>query len=300
MRLWRINLKPKSQQGISTSEFCFSNHIVGIGWQVDPVPKTKEEYFQYGKQKYKVGRGWSAAANAFLNRMKEGDLIWSRNRQGNYYLGSIDSDWRYESGAAFTNADIPNVRSCKWVEVGLMDSVPGSVINGFRPAATVQRIKDKSAALYSQFLYGKLSGLPFSRPMKVTETDILRLLSDEDLEDAVAIYLQVAERCVMFPSTCKKDTMAVECLFVSLDSGEKIGLQVKSGNYRLNLDEYASFKGKMYLFTASGNYLGQTQPNCTCLAPETLRSFVLQNKRLMPTRVQNWINYVETSQSSSI
>lgn len=295
MQLWRINLKPDSQQGIDAAEFCISGKIVGIGWAVDPSPSTKEEYWRLGEKAYKTGRSWSAAANAVLYRMKVGDLIWTRNRQGVYFLGRIESDWRHENAPTFVAADIANVRSCSWVKVGAMDNVPGAVINGFRPAATVQLVTDASAALYSQLLFADLTGEALALPTGVRNADILTLLSSDDLEDVVAVWLQVTCKCVVFPSTCKTDTMAVECIFVTLDEGKRLGLQVKSGGTPINRNDYATFDGVAYLFAASGSYLGEHHANCVCLEPDTIRQFVMTNKRLMPGKVQRWINYVEST-----
>ncbi len=156
MKLWRINLKPGSQKpGLDVTEFCVERKVVGIGWKVDPAPTSKADYLKRGKERYggKGKRSWSAAANALLNRMSTGDLIWTRNRKAVYYLGKIDGDWRPDNGPEHTEADIVNLRPCVWVRVGTMDNVPGAVINAFRPAATIQRVSDPHALEYSRFLF---------------------------------------------------------------------------------------------------------------------------------------------------
>lgn len=295
MQLWRINLKPQSQQGIDAAEFCTSRGIVGIGWAIDFHPASKEEYLQRASQLHGTGRGWKAASNAILFRMRRGDLIWTRNRSGVYFLGRVDDDWRYESQAEFVAADITNIRSCTWTLAGPMDSVPGSVINGFRPRATVQLVVDENAITYSQFLFAKLTKQPAIQSTNNSRTDLLKLLSDEDLEDVVALWIQLTHQCMIFPSTCKHDTIAVECIFVRREDGKRIGLQVKSGNTPINLDNYASFDGLVYLFAASENYLGTPHENCVCLKPEIIRQFVIENQKLMPERVRRWTEYVASN-----
>jgi hypothetical protein len=293
MKLWRINLKPGlSKPGLDVTEFCVEREIMGIGWKVDPTPVSKADYLKRGKECYggKGKRSWSAAANALLNRMSIGDLIWTRNRKAVYYLGQITGDWRADDSPEHTEADLVNLRSCIWVRVGTMDNVPGAVINAFRPASTIQRVSDPHALEYSRFLFARMRGEPCSTSAK---PDVFSLLSADDLEDAVAIYLQVTKRYVMLPSTCKSDTMTVECVLISQDDGIRIGVQVKSGSVSLGRDAYSTFGGMVYLFAASGKYRGEPHPRCVCLEPDVIRKFILENKRLMPGRIQQWIDYID-------
>jgi hypothetical protein len=274
------------------TEFCVERKVAGFGWKVDPAPISKEDYLKRGKELYSgKGKGWSVAANALLNRMSPGDLIWTRNRQAVYYLGKVNGEWRPDMSLEHVEANIVNLRPCVWVRVGTMDNVPGAVINAFRPAATLQNVRDPSALLYSRFLFAQLQGEPLPAVEQLEKPDILSLMSADDLEDLVAIYLQVVKRCVMFPSTCKTDTMTVECMFVSRDDGTKIGVQVKSGKTSLNRDAYGAFDGMVYLFAASGQYYGEKHANCECIEPATIRTFALENKKLMPGRIQRWIDY---------
>lgn len=298
MRLWRINLKPGSEQGVDAAEFCISREIVGIGWRADNQPTTKEDYWKRAKELYlpKYKRGWAAAAKALLYRMAEGDLIWTRNRTGVYFLGRIDGEWRHDVSDDHAKADIVNLRKCRWSRVGTMDNVPGAVINAFRPSATVQCVSDASAALYSEFLFAQLNNSPL--PTLKGNVDVLRLMSADDLEDVVAVYLQTVKRCIMFPSTCKTDTMTVECVFSSLEDGQRIGLQVKSGNTPLSRDGFATFDGVVYLFAACGQYFGQPNNRCICLEPEVIRQFVYSHKQLMPGRIQRWMDFAATQSNS--
>jgi hypothetical protein len=156
----------------------------------------------------------------------------------------------------------------------------------------VQLVSDPSASLYSRLLYNEWSGEQQTFTAQGT-ADILQLLSAEDLEDVVAVYLQVAHRCFIFPSTCKISTMAVECVFITPE-GKRIGLQVKSGSAPINQDDYATFDGTVYLFAASGQYPGGPHPNCFCLAPEAIRTFLQENRALMPGKIQRWIKYANS------
>lgn len=294
MQLWRINLKPGSQPGIDATEFCVELGILGIGWRVEPTPATTDECWSLGKQRYfpTYKRKWSAAAKALLFGMKPGDFVWTRNRKGSYYLGKITSEWEYRAGEEYLRADIINVRRCEWAFVGEMDNVPGSVITSFIPRRTVQTVKEPSALLYSRCLFARLRGQPDEGPAPRENADILELLSPEDLEDVAALYLQVEKGCVMFPSTCKSDTMAVECVFASVADGGRVGLQVKRGNEPINRDAFTQFDGTMYLFQARGRYEGQARTVCVCLSPDTMRTFLIERRALMPARIRRWLEFV--------
>jgi hypothetical protein len=82
-------------------------------------------------------------------------------------------------------------------------------------------------------------------------------------------------------------------MLVSLDDGTRIGMQVKSGNVPVDRNAYGTFDGMVYLFAASGKYVGQPNPHCVCLEPDMIRKFLFENKRLMPGRIQRWIDYTQ-------
>ncbi|HZZ79535.1 MAG TPA: hypothetical protein VFE62_13520 [Gemmataceae bacterium] len=144
--------------------------------------------------------------------------------------------------------------------------MPGSVISSFIARRTVQRVmKDNNALVYSRYLYATLRGEPFLPDPQTATADILELLSDTDLEDVVAVYLQVVKQAVMFPSTCKTDTKAIECVFTSTVDGQRIGLQVKRGSSPISQNVFSDFNGMVYLFQARGKYQGQASTRCICL-----------------------------------
>lgn len=295
-RLWRINLKPGSKPGHDAPEFCLERGIVGIGWRVAPDPTCADDYMTRARVAYKQGRGWTVAANALLHRMKIGDLVWTRDRRANYFLGRIASDWKHESGADFQAVDIANVRECRWMSVGTVDGVPGAVVNAFRASSTVQRVADPTALRFSQMLFSKLSGEPYERDLG-SPSDLFQLLSADDLEDVAALFVQATQRCVMLPSTCKRDTMNVECILTRLEDGARVGLQVKSGQTSISRDDFNDFQGTVYLVAASGKYLGSERDNVVCVEPDELRRFVVENRKLLPQRIQRWIEYLDSNES---
>lgn len=293
MNLWRINIKPDAQKGIDPAHFCIDRSIIGIGWAVPGQVTSKEQYWIEAAKKGFKGKGWKSATNAILNRMVVGDLVWTRDRMQTYFLGRIISDWRFEGSQEYREADIANVRNCDWVRVGPMDEVPGKVLNSFRPSATLQTVSDHTAAAFSSFVFNRVKDVDICYIDRSRPIDILNLLSPDDLEDVVAIYLQFEFRHILYPSTCKNDTAHVEFLLSSQD-GSRIGVQVKSGNIPLDRDAYRIFDGTVYLFAACGIYTGQESDNIVCLSPAVIREFVLKHRKLMPGRIQRWLDYADS------
>ena len=160
MNIWRMNIKTDAEEGIDPSKFCIRRNILGVGWQVnEDVLIDWDAYYAEGKKKYyeKGDRGWWPAVNAIRNRMAFDDLCWTRDGDGNYYIGKIVGEWKYCSDVDFRRADVVNVRPCKWFPTGGVDSVPGKVLNSFRAPRTVQAVYDETVSFYSKFIYNKLS-----------------------------------------------------------------------------------------------------------------------------------------------
>ncbi|MCF2494287.1 hypothetical protein L0662_13045 [Dyadobacter sp. CY22] len=117
MNIWRIHLKPASKLGFNSREHCIEHNLVGIGW---PIPLTTSsltatEYEDQAKVLYVANndKSWYRAWNSFYYRMQIGDLIWTRTSDGYYYLGRVESEWKYDFSEVAVNADIANIRSCK-------------------------------------------------------------------------------------------------------------------------------------------------------------------------------------------
>ena len=297
--LWRCNIKTGAKQNVDPAEFCFKNGIVGIGWPLDETPKSKDDCWKKSEAIFKAkhGRSWSAAANIILYRMDLNDLVWSRNSKARYFLGRVTSDWKYSNSLDHRDADVVNFRSCQWIDVGSVDNVPGSVVNSFIPSATVQAVTDETSATYSKLLYNEKVGKPHYQIEPLG--DILSLISAEDLEDVVGIYLQCEKDYVLFPSTCKSDTQFVEYILRSKTDHHIAGVQVKSGNVSLEPSSYSSFGDKVYLFAASGNY-GSDSKNAVCLSPQKIREFLLGNIELMPQRIQRWCRAYQNKVQSNL
>lgn len=306
MTVWRINLKPDAEPNIEPVDFCMEGNILGVGWPVDGghPNMTKEEYDNLGSAQYcgEGYNGWRRALNVILYRMDIGQLCWTRDIHGIYYLGQITGDWEYCCAQENLNADIVNLRPCAWVEVGGMDSVPGGVLNSFRVNSTVQQVDDETVELYSEYLYAtqNVNGAnEFNLPNNA-ELNLFSLLSPEDCEDVVGIYLQVELEYSLIPSTCKMDTPITEFVLKNGD-GERAFVQVKQGGVQLDRNNYGEEtlvdpNDKWYLFSTENNYVGEPADHIVCLQVADINAFAFQHQTRMSDRVLHWMNALEDMQ----
>ncbi|MFS0862106.1 hypothetical protein [Fredinandcohnia sp. 179-A 10B2 NHS] len=293
-QVWRINIKTASQPDIDPREFAIQNGYIGVGWAVDGECYDWETYMNlangtYGKKGYK---GWWPAINAVKNKMKVNDLCWTRDNKGVYYLGRIKSDWLYQNSKPFKEADLVNTRECQWIKIGTVDSIPGKIVNSFIPSRTVQRISDATILEFSKYLFNK-NAEEFHYPLESAERDIYSLLSSDDCEDIVGIYLQYKFNYMFIPSTCKSDTMFYEYVLLHKETQKPATVQVKNGNVPLYIEKYRNEnRDEVFLFTSKGPYIGEEQEYIHCLDPVEIREFIVSHRNLLPKKVQVWIDYL--------
>ncbi|MCF2501041.1 hypothetical protein [Dyadobacter chenhuakuii] len=299
MTLWRIHLKPASKTGFDSRKYCLDNNIVGCGWPIPNIssPITSDAYYSNAKELYLAHnyKSWHSAWNAINNKMEVGDLVWTRMTDGNYYLGRITSNWRYDYSISAIEANICNIRSCEWVKVGLVDKVPGKVVSSFIPARTLQAVNGETVSKYSQLVYNELTKQLHYDVNSFS--DVFSLLSSSDLEDVIGLYLQISLGYLLFPSSCKSDTLAYEYELVHRETKELAVVQVKSGNESLDRDKYRSIDGKVFLFACNGQYFGEEYSHVTCFEPQHIKDFMLKNWKLLPRSINFWLNRFSSASS---
>ena len=287
--VWRINIKTDAHQGVDPRRFCLDQGWVGVGWPVDGAETMDwETYRSLAEVEYKSDNGWWPAINAMKNRMSENHLCWTRDIAGIYYLGRINRAWQYIGTISHRAADVVNVRRCEWIRVGPVDAVPGKVVNSFRPNRTLQAVDDDTVRLFSCYYYNKHSQSAFRFHLPPVAPDVFSLMSSEDCEDVVALYME-SHGYLLLPSTCKLATSAYEWVMFHRDSGNRAAAQVKNGYADLNIEDYAGFPGSVYLFTSKGRYVGASAANVDCLSADRLREFMRQHETLLPERIKVWI-----------
>lgn len=293
IKVWRLNIKTASKKGVDPRRFCLDNNILGIGWQVEVDGEIGwDAYYKEAKNKYsKYGRSWTVAINVLKKRMRKDHLCWVRDHDGTYYLGIISSDWKYVNEPSHKDADVVNIRDCVWYKVGTVDLVPGKVVNSYISGSTVQAVDDIGVINYSMYIANKLSG-EYKYSIENNNSDFLSLISSDDCEDLVGIYLQYIGYN-MIASSCKSDTAFYEYVMKHRETGEKAVAQVKQGAVDLNIDKYSKLGCKVYLLTTKGDYIGKGSQNVHCLDPNDMTAFALNNYYLMTERIQRWIDFTK-------
>jgi hypothetical protein len=237
-------------------------------------------------------RGWWPAANALYNRMRVGDLVWSRDWQGLYYLGRVSGEWEYSEKSDHKDADIVNFRRCEWYCIGVADRVPGAVRNSFSRGRVLQAVNDQSSLKYSERIFAKVSGRKEYGPLKEEDanesSDLFSLISPFALEDLVGLYLQSLGYSIV-PTSCQRTSATYEFVLRHRECGEMAAVQVKSGSQVLNRDDYSGFPGTMYLFAASEQYAGGHHPSVKTISRADLIKFISHNKRILPETITVWL-----------
>ncbi len=291
MAVWRVHLRPDADD-IDPVDVCIHQEVIGIGWRVPKKPADRDEYWSLGEEKY-GDVGWSRAANAIAWRMSIGDLVWVRDFYGAYYLGRVTGEWEYRDTPENLKADIINVRTCKLHRVGT--SVAGKIVNCFIPSATVQKIHDETAEIFSIFVFNQLAGanIQFTSPHKI---DIFSLLSDVDLEDIIGLYLQKKKGLLFIPSSRSRQntTLSHEYQLVNPKTGQPTYAQVKSGNVTLDPRDYYKFPHEFYLFSPSGYVCPSTLNHVICLDSGEIESFLETTRSFLPLNIAAWLDLRET------
>jgi hypothetical protein len=157
MNLFRIHIKPGGGTADmhSTFSYCLKNEILGVGWRTRSNRNTKdwEEYRNEASEEYHD----LCVCEFIKNRVNKGDLVWTRNVEGQYYLAQVTAGWEYwtSQDAVDKDIDIANVFRVVFQSVDV-DAVPGKVIACFRARRSIQRIADEKAREYSKYLWNTL------------------------------------------------------------------------------------------------------------------------------------------------
>jgi len=295
MTVFRIHTRPKG--GLADSKvsfsYCVNASVLGLGWQTKSQNNdvTWDEYKKEAIEIY--GEKELSRVKYLKNNVKKGDLIWTRDSKGNYYLGKVDSGWEYLSNDDAQDADIVNIVRCDLKPIPSIDDVPGKVIACFRPARTIQAIRDETTSDYTQYLWNKISNSEYFTLPEEKFKNVFSFLDSEETEDVIFIYLQ-KQGWIVIPNSRKFDTMNYEFYLIHKDSKEKAVVQVKTGHTSLTPKNWKEKKEKVFLFQSNNKYNGASDSSkVICISPSSIKEFMLKNKYLLPSSIAHWLEIAE-------
>lgn len=295
MSVYRIHIRPRggSADMETIFQYCLKNQVLGVGWRIrDSNITSIRNWDEYHEKALKIFDNLNAC-KYIQRRVAKGDLVWTRDPAGQYYLARVKSGWEYWTSqeGIDQDIDIANVFRCDIREVE-RDSVPGKIIACFRPAQIIQEITDKKASAYSKHLWNERSARQVYEVSKSEYSDIFMLLDSEETEDVVFLYLQ-SEGWYVVPNSRKVDTMSFEYLLIHRSSYKRAWVQVKTGNSTLNRDDYSYRKHKVFLFQSNEYYKGTSTENVVCITRHELLNFMNDKKVLLPQSLQTKLDMLE-------
>lgn len=285
---------------------CFNDNVYCIGWPLTYKPSDKEQYVSAVKLKTLDEQKGFGKAMACMNKIKEGDFIWSRNSlSGKFYLGKVIgyNNQIYDFYEIDDNQWCLAVH-CQWIEFDL-DDVPGIIVNSFaRCTVKHSSTSDSALSTYFECLY---SGQKDN--VKLSKQSIYDFLSPEDQEDLLGIYLQKEHKYIIYPSSNKSGTTAYEYMLAKKEDKQlkKAIVQCKMGGADIFLDAFqkyedcniwcVTFKGDVYYDKSkSEKYHNGELANVKVFKMGNVNrdeliqwAYKEENKFLLPSRIQKYL-----------
>ena len=89
--------------------------------------------------------------------------------------------------------------------------------------------------------------------------------------------------------------MGYEYILINRKTFEIAVVQVKTGDTPLDRGYQSKIKTeKIFLFQSYGKYTGSDYDQVECIDPDVLRTFLFNNRRLLPQSIKRWVDYMAT------
>lgn len=278
---WIVYLLPggkdNNPQDIETfQEKCKEHNIFGLGWLDGKIAnkykgrKLNEDnnlkkYINDNDNEFRKNESLRTNLEA-LNNIKENDLVITRLRNGNYYIGKVNKEAYF-----YSNDDIENISwVCdieKWHEFSEKD-IPADIYGRFsqRRHKTIQRINDTEDEPLRQKLLliktyiekskDKIIDMEIPK-VSLNENNFTSALNYMDLENLTYIYmLSKNPEYNLLPSECKISKVKYEFDLIHTDDS-RITCQVKNKEavpYKDYVEDAKQNYNKIYLFSGIDIY----------------------------------------------
>jgi hypothetical protein len=267
--VWRIKLnsmRAEEDGGApdwdAAKEYCRTAGLVGVGWGLSKLRHNARLETVLNAWRVRPDGATGVATIARLaTQVKDGDLMWTRDRLGRFWLCKITGPWRFDKSSNSVKFDLYNVRPAAWLKTSYRDfDVPGAVVRSFTgPGQTLRRIGENPAAsrishlLWTHDADGHRDAPAFTPEDAITET-----LDPIDIEDLVLLSMQ-AKGWILIPSSRMHDTPMYEAALRKKGSAEVAVVSVKSGpSNPVPMQALAAAAGpaKAFAYSTHGLYAG--------------------------------------------
>ena len=307
MNIWRLQTNTASDEEKKIADYCLENKIIAIGWSLKNLPNDQEndranivtfdDYIKFIEDYNVYGGKLNSNVKRFYYDIKTDDLIWMRS-SGIYYLGRVteDSNWTFNTSDEARKFDAANqITNIQWYRIGDESSVPGAIATSLIRGMTLQKIWKEGVFEYSQLIFNEMSNTKHYKVagFEKNADTFYSLLSTDDCEDLLCLWLYAKYGYITIPSTNKKSTECYECILKDPKSGKNIYPQVKAGTVTLYESHYEHLNGEVWLFTTKGSVVKNTsgnRKNIFIADPEELFDFVGTRvaKNILPESIINW------------
>ena len=246
---------------------CIDKRLFGMGWNLDcfeyGTPMTAENAGYYTKI-YNESYEWTVSDKTVSSyqKVKKGDYVITRLKNGHYYVGKVSSDgayYLYKNNDSFFGMFSWGGNVEEWFEYKTDDEIPSEIVGRFsqRLHSTIQRVSGYRQRLLIISMYeNKVKGnkKSFDIPkLRITPYNFVRSLDYMQLEDLMSLYIDERWHDTgyrLLPSSCKISQQNYEFRFVA-PNRRPMTCQVKNQK-EINIDQYKGETQYQIIYIFSG------------------------------------------------
>ena len=303
MTVWRIKLNSGlldangdfAVDWDEAKEYCRKAGLVGVGWGFSKL--RHHSRFDRVLDACRETPGWSGGIPTITRlalHVQEGDLMWTRDSLGRYWLCQITGPWSYDKTADCARLDLFNIRPARWLEKSFRDyEVPGAVVRSFTGIGqTLRRIGDHPEAVRVSEMLWRCDIDPHEFAPLTPEQVMTDIVDPIDVEDLVLLYLQ-SQGWMLIPSSRMHDTPMYEAALRRAATGELAVVSVKSGSSNpVPIEDLATAAGRAQPYAYSTHELYSAPPaehGVLEIQRSDLIGFMYTHPELLPSRIARWL-----------
>lgn len=313
----RINLKTNADDRKALIDYCLNEpkQYVAIGWsdvyKWNPEISDYKTYYHIVEESVRKSHGRLNHALNLLWFVEEGDLFWTRDLDGYYWICRAISGPLTLTQAGIkmpvteegNSLDIGAVVPVKAYRYGI--TVPGAIKASFNRAqgGIAEEIRGKLIPEYSQYIYNRLSHsetyqLSLEELRQKSSENIIDNLPDFELEELVISYLQIRYNYYLLSNSIanKSTTIKIEGELRSRDpknpgkavvqvKGPKIKETLSGNNFKDYLD-----KGYVVFLYADQHCDACGLDSMRIIEKKDLQDFYKQYKTVLPESITDMEN----------